>query len=358
VSQLRLALGLAALLALGSMSGCARKQQQGQFKMPPLPVETATVARETVADRFAAVGTLEAVDQIVVVSEIDAQVVALPFPEGGGIRRGGLIAQLDDAQLRAEAARAEALRDQRRAALERVRSVVEQGAGAPQDLDDAQAALKMAEADLALAKARLAKTRVTAPFDGTLGARRVSVGHYLRGGDAITELAGLARLRVRFSAPELLMARLRPGAAVTVTTPAFPDAKLQGEIEVVDPIVDAGTRSAGIVARLDNPGSLLRPGMSADVTVLLSERPDALVVPSEAVFAQGDQQLVYVIKADSTIAPAPLTLGARQAGTVEVSGGLAAGDLIVRTGHQKLFPGAKVLPLPAAGAAPAGGETR
>jgi membrane fusion protein (multidrug efflux system) len=337
VSHVRQATILAALLALASVVGCARKSSQGQFKMPPMPVETATVARETVADRFVTVGTLEAVDQIVVVAEIDAQVIALPFREGGEIRRGGLIAQLDDVQLKAE----------------------EQGAGAPQDLDDAQAAVKVAEADVALARARLGKTRVTAPFDGTLGARRVSVGHYLRAGDAITELAGLTELRVRFTAPELYLAKLRKGAPVTVAAPAFPDVMLQGGIEVVEPVVDAGTRSARIVARLANPGSLLRPGMSADVTVVLSERPDALVVPSEAIFAQGEQQLVYVIKADSTVAPAPLTLGLRQAASVEVLGGLAAGDLIVRTGHQKLFPGAKVLPIPAGGApAPAGGETR
>ncbi len=354
MSHLRQATLLAALLALASVAGCARKAQQGQFKMPPMPVETATVGRQTVADRFVAVGTLEAVNQIVVVTEIDGQVVALPFHEGGEIRRGGLIAQLDDVQLRAEAARAEALRDQRLASYQRVRTVVDQGAGSPQDLDDAQAAVRVAEADLALATARLGKTRVTAPFDGTLGARRVSVGHYLRAGDAVTELAGLAQLRVRFTAPEIHMAKLRRGAAVTVSTPAFPEAILQGEVEVVEPVVDAGTRSARVVARLANPGSLLRPGMSADVTVVLSERPDALVVPGEAIFAQGEQQLVYVIKPDSTVAPAALTLGLRQAATVEVLGGVVQGDLIVRTGHQKLFPGAKVLPLPAGGGGPGG----
>ena len=355
MSHLRQTILLAALMALAIGSGCARKQQQGQFKMPPMPVETATVTRETVADRFAAVGTIEAVEQIVVVSEIDAQVTGLPFREGGRIDRGGLIAQLDDVQLKAEADRAEAVRDQRRAAFVRVQAVVAQNAGSPQDLDDAQAAVRVADADLAVARSRLAKTRVTAPFAGTVGSRRVSVGHYLHAGDAITELARLDQLRIRFTAPERYLGQLRQGAAVTVTSPAFPDARLEGEIEVLDPIVDAGTRSVHIVAQVANPESQLRPGMSADVSIVLSERPDALVVPSEAVFAQGERQLVYVVKADSTVVAAPLTLGLRQAVSVEVLDGLAAGDLIVRTGHQKLFPGAKVMPIPAGGA---GGETR
>jgi len=90
------------------------------------------------------------------------------------------------------------------------------------------------------------------------------------------------------------------------------------------------------------------------VSVVLSERPDALTVPSEAVFAQGDASLVYVINADSTVTPAPVSLGLRLPDVVEVTAGLQAGARVVRAGHQKLFPGAKVLPLPAGGP-PAGG---
>jgi membrane fusion protein (multidrug efflux system) len=341
---------LAGLLpALALASGCGRKGQQGQFKMPPMPVETATVTQEPIAERFAALGTLEAAEQITVVPEIDGRLVSLPFVEGGQIRKGSLIAQLDDDQLKADAARADAVAAQRKASFERIKSIVDQKAGSPQDLDDAAAALKVAEADLAVAKARLAKAHITAPFDGDLGARHASVGQFMRSGDAITELARLNELRVRFTAPERYLAKLKHGAPVTVTSPAFPGTSLEGKIDVIEPMVDEATRAASIVARVANPEELLRPGMSADVTVILSERPNALVVPSAAVFAQGDQLLVYVIKADSTVAPAPLTLGLRLPEQVEVLAGLAAGDRIVRTGHQKLFPGAKVLPLPAGG---------
>jgi membrane fusion protein (multidrug efflux system) len=228
-----------------------------------------------------------------------------------------------------------------------VKSIVDQGAGAPQDLDDASAALKVAEANLQLAKARYAKTRIIAPFDGVIGARRVSVGTFLRSGQAITELANIDEMRVTFSAPERLVSHLFVGAEVTVSTTAFPGFALTGKIIVIDPVIDLITRSARVVARVQNSGRKFRPGMSANVSAVLGERPSALTIPSEAVFGSGDQTFVFIVKPDSTVARVPLTLGTRMSDIVEVVNGLTAGMTVVRAGHQKLFDGGKVMPLPA-----------
>jgi membrane fusion protein (multidrug efflux system) len=104
-----------------------------------------------------------------------------------------------------------------------------------------------------------------------------------------------------------------------------------------------------IVAHLDNPDRKLRPGMSAEVTVVLEERPEALTVPAEAVFFQGQQAFVYTVGADSTVSLTAVGLGTRGADLVEITGGLESGQTVVRTGHQKLFPGAHVMPLEAGG---------
>lgn len=310
-----------------------------------MPVETAPVVEGRVADRFEAVGSIDASEAITVVSEIDGAVVRLPFQEGTTIARGGLIAQLDDAQLRAEVNRTEALRDQSQSTYNRVKSVVDQGAGAPQDLDDAAAALKVAEANLALAKSRLSKTHIQAPFSGALGARRVSPGAFIRAGQAITDLANLSELRVNFSAPERYLGQLKRGAEVEISTTAYSGYALRGRIDVVDPVLDPTTRSARIMARVRNPGGKFRPGMSANVSAVLSQRQNALTIPSEAIFAEGDQSFAYVVKADSTVTRSALTLGTRLTDAVEVVKGLSPGQTVVRTGHQKLFEGAKVIPV-------------
>jgi len=337
-----------------SLAGCA-PGGGGGFAPPPMPVETATVTQGRVMDRFETVGTVDAGEAITVVSEIDGTVISLPFREGSTIEKGGLIAQMDDSQLKAEVQRTEALRDQSQSRYDRVKSVVEQGAGAPQDLDDAAAVLKVAEANLALAEARLAKTRIVAPFAGSLGARRVSPGAFLRGGQPITDLAQLAELRVNFSAPERYLAQLIRGAEVTVSTTAYPGYELRGRIDVVDPVLDEATRSARVMARLKNPGGKFRPGMSANVSAVLSQRANAITIPDEAIFSEGDQSFVYIVKADSTVTRSALTLGTRLKGSVEVVKGLEPGMRVVRAGHQKLFEGAKVIPVASQEAAAEGG---
>jgi len=344
--SLTLIAGLGALSFM--LAACSQQQAQGGFKMPPMPVEAATVTQSTVTDPFEAVGTIEAEDAITVVAEIDATVIEVPFKEGAAIAKGGLIAQLDDIQLRAEEERAKAILEQRKVTYERIKTITDEGLGTAQSLDDAAAALKVAEADLALIRARLQKTRIVAPFAGIVGARKVSPGAFVRAGSPITELAQVNRLRINFSAPERYYASLQRGAAVKVSTTAYPGYELIGRVDVIEPIVDESTRRVRIVARLDNPGGKFRPGMSANVTVVLSERENALVIPSEAVFVEGSQALVFVIQADSTVARTPVELGTRLRDRVEVLNGVAAGTMVVRAGHQKLFPGAKVMPISAA----------
>ena len=341
--------GSAALL----LTGCGQGAEGRGFSMPPMPVEVSPVIVQNVEDTFEAIGTMEAIEAITVVGEIDAAILELPFTEGGFIKRGDLIAHLDDRQLAAEMARAEALLAQSTATYDRVKRVVEQGAGAPQDLDDAAAAMKVAEANRDLARARYAKTRVTAPFAGVIGARRVSIGTYLRAGQAITELANIGEIRVMFSSPERFLSRLSRGASVTVSSPAFPGASLKGTIAVVEPTIDPATRSARMVARVQNPGQKFRPGMSANVRVVLGSRPDAMTIPNEAVFGSGNQLFVFVVNPDSTATRVAVALGTRSPAIVEVLEGLTPGQTVVRAGHQKLFDGGKVLPVPDARAAAA-----
>ena len=338
---------ISAVATLGLLwGGCGEKPQTGGggFSMPPTLVETAIVAPQSVVDRFTAVGSIQAGERVTVAAEINGVVVRIPFREGDAITRGALIAQLDDAQSAAEVKRAEAVLAQRRTTYERVKDVVDQGAGAPQDLDDAAAALQVAEAEVELVRARFKKTRITAPFDGIVGTRRVSAGAFLQPGQGITELAQIATLRVYFSVPERYLGQLQRGSEVKVSTTAYPGYALRGRIDVVEPVLDVETRSVRVMAQLDNPGLKFRPGMSADVAAVLRRRDNALTVPSEAVFASGSDAFVFVVKADSSVTRQALELGTRLPDAVEVIAGLEANAVVVKAGHQKLFEGAKVIP--------------
>lgn len=336
---------LSLILILAALSGCSKQQAGGGFSMPPMPVETALVASATVEDRFDAVGTIEAHDAVTIVAEIDAIVVDLPFTEGAAIEKGTLIAQLDDTQLRAERERALAIRDQRKAAYDRIKSLLDKAVTSQQEFDDVNAAYKVAEAELAMIEAKLAKTRIVAPFSGEVGARKVSPGAFLRAGTPITDLANITELKVTFSAPERYFPLLRRGSEVSIATAPYPDYELKGRIEVIEPTIDLSTRAAKMIAHFANPGGRFRPGMSANISAVLARRENALLVPDEAIFAEGAQSLVFVVNPDSTVARKPVTVGARQRKSVEIVQGLEPGMTVVKAGHQKLFEGAKVMPI-------------
>lgn len=343
------ALGLGTLLA-----GCGGGQRGG-FQMPPMPVEVADVVSGRVTDRFHAVGTLEANETVKMVTEINAVVREMPFAEGQSVAMGALIARLEDSDLKAEAARTRALREQARTNHDRVQQLFDQQAASKQELDDAASALKVAEANDALADTRLAKARLRSPLSGVVGRRMVSPGAYLSVGQQITEVASVDVMKMAFSAPERYLPDLRRGAQVEVTTTAYPGVVFAGTISVVDPILDPAARTVQVEARIPNRGRKLRPGMSADVTATLGERPNALTVPDEAIFAEGDQSYVYVVSDSNTVTRQAVVLGTRDSMRAEVTQGLKAGNKVVSAGYQKLFEGAKVMPMPRGGAgAPAG----
>jgi membrane fusion protein, multidrug efflux system len=337
---------LALFSLLITMIGCSKKQAGAGFTPPPTPVEAALVQTSTVEDRFDAVGSIEAHDAVTIVSEIDAIVKELPFAEGTTIEKGALIAQLDDAQLLAQLARASAVRDQKLAAYNRVKSLFTTGAVAQQEYDDASASYKVAEADLAMITASLAKTKIVAPFTGEIGARQVSPGAFLRAGTAIADLAQISELKITFAAPERYFPLLHKGNEVTISTTSYPDYYLKGKIEVIEPNIDPSTRAVRMIAHFLNPDLKFRPGMSANVSAVLARRDQALLIPDEAVFAEGNQSLVFVINPDSTVTRKQITVGSRQRQTVEVVQGLESGMTVVKTGHQKIYDGARVIPIP------------
>jgi len=349
------AFALLLLAAAVPLAGCGGPGQGG-FQMPPVAVEIADVRSERITDRFRAVGTIDAEETVRIVNEIAGVVRELPFAEGQPVAEGDLIARLDDSELSAESARADALRDQARTNHERVRQLLEQRAASQQEMDDAASALKVADANAVVARTRFEKARIRSPLTGVAGRRLVSPGAYLPIGTEITEVASVGMVKLGFSAPERYLSQLRRRAAVSIVTSAYPGEVFTGHITVVDPILDATSHTVQMVARIRNRGGKLRPGMSADVTATLGERPRALTVPDEAVFSEGDQSFVYVMKPDSTVTRQAIVLASRDSTRAEVSQGLRAGDRVVRAGYQKLFEGARVMPVPVDAAA--GGGSR
>jgi membrane fusion protein (multidrug efflux system) len=218
--------------------------------------------------------------------------------------------------------------------------------------DEAENNLRVAEAAVALAQAKLAKTDIKAPFSGIIGLRTVSNGDYVKEGADMVNLESIDPLKVDFRVPEVYMQQVQPGQSLTVALDAMPGRKFEGKVFAVNPLVDAAGRAVVIRAMVRNPDTSLRPGMFARVSLITRDEKNALVIPEQAVVPQGDEQFVFKVN-DGRVARVKVELGQRRASKVEVLKGLAANDVVVTAGQLKLREGATVTVASPANGSPA-----
>ncbi|ALA57318.1 efflux RND transporter periplasmic adaptor subunit [Nitrospira moscoviensis] len=310
---------------------------------PATPVETAAVQVEPMAETVSAVGSLEANESVLIRPELAGLVTRIHFQEGQSVEAGAVLLELDDSEFQAAAAQAAAQERIAHLTYERlIRLRANQTTIVPaQQLDEAKGLLQAAEANRALYQTRLKKTKLRAPFGGTVGLRRVSPGDYVQPGQDLVNLEDLAAVKIDFKVPEAYLSRVAIGQQVILSTDAYPDRTFTGEVYAVDPRVDATNRAVHVRARLPNGDGHLRPGLFATATLLLTGRTDALLIPEEAVVYQRGQTFVHRV-VNETARLTEVALGRRERGRVQVLSGLHPGDTVVRAGHQKLKDGMRV----------------
>jgi membrane fusion protein (multidrug efflux system) len=214
------------------------------------------------------------------------------------------------------------------------------------DYDEARATLDNAEAAVAAKRALIEKKRIRAPFAGRLGILRVDLGEYLTPGAAIVPLETLDPIFAEFNLPERELARITKGQAIEVRVQAYPQERFSGEITAIDPGVNVGNRSFRLQAVLANPDQRLRPGMFADVRVLLPQKEGVLTIPDTAISYAPYGDSVFLIEQQgekSTAVRRQIETGGTRGGRVEVLSGLSEGEQVVSAGHNKLRSGQSVV---------------
>jgi membrane fusion protein (multidrug efflux system) len=302
---------------------------------PAVGVVAAPVRTGVVEERAQAIGTVRARDAVTVTGKVAGIVTAIRFTEGQRVAQGDVLVELDDAALRAELDQARAQLDDARSQLERARRLQPGQTIAEQRITTLETQSRQAEGRVRQVEARIEELRITAPFSGRVGLRNVSPGALIQPGTAITTLDDTARVRVEFSIPEIYLARVVQGAPVMARSNAFGDRMFQGQVAVVDTRVDTATRTVRVIGEFDNADDALRPGLFMTVELLLDRRPNALLVPEEALDPVGDRVFVFVVR-DGRARRQAIRLGQRLVGEVEVMDGIASGELVVVRGVQRL----------------------
>jgi len=353
MSKLNIALIFTLCLSLAATLAAAEENKSAdQAKPQGLPVETALVTVSPLRDELGATATLNSNESVVIATEISGKVSQISFTDGQKVAKGQILLQLDQSVLSAERDRAQANLNLSEANIKRAELLLQEQAISERERDEAYAQWRLDEASLRLAEAQLAKTVIRAPFAGLLGLRRVSIGEYMQPGAVIVNLDDINPIKVDFRVPEVFAHQLRNGQKIQMLVDAVPGESFAGQVYAIDPQIDVNGRSVLLRAKVEQQDGPLRPGMFARVTLVLAERPQALMIPEEALIPKGDQQTVFKV-VDGKVVAAAVTTGLRTKGQVEIVQGLAAGETVITAGHIKVRPGMPVTALPAAAAAAA-----
>ena len=328
--------------------GAAAQQQ-----MPPMPVDVATAEQQNVVDAVRATGRIEAVQAVELRPDEGGRITRLLFTEGQRVAAGAPLITIDDALLRAQAARATADRDLARQQLARVQKLRAENAASPADLERAEAGARAAQAALDVLELQVARTTVRAPFSGVIGQRFVSTGDYVTTSTPLLTLQTTDPQRAVIEVPERYATQLRAGQNVEFTVAAQPGKVFSARVDFIDAVVQDESRTIVVKGRAPNPGGVLKPGMFIEARLATETRGNAVVVPEDAIQPLRTANVVWAV-VDGKASRRTVQLGTRAQGVVEVLDGLKAGEQVVVGGLERMGEGMAVAPRPrGAAAAPA-----
>jgi len=323
--------------------------QQANFQMPPETVTTVVAKPEQWSSNLSAIGSVTAVQGVVVSADLPGVVDKIYFESGALVNRGEVLVQLDVRQERAQLASAEAGLKLSQVNLDRMQSLNQQGIAAKADWDKLDAETKQAEAKITEIKATIGRKTIVAPFSGVLGIRQVNVGQYLAAGTPIVPLQSLDPIYVNFSVPQQQIARLKVGGPVRISSEGQATT-FTGKITAINSVIDEATRNIQVQATLANPQHKLQPGMFVNASVDVGTATSVIALPASSVNYAPYGDSVYVVeemkdpkgKTYKGVRQQFVKLGPGRGDQVAVLSGVKPGEEIVTSGVFKLRPNAAV----------------
>lgn len=324
------------------------------FDTMPAPVVTISATQVEASvwpRRIEAVGSFKAVNGVNLTTEVGGIVRAIEFENGAMVEQGDVLVRLDTSTDEAEL---DALRAAYRLAVserDRLRRLRAQRSVSESELDQAESRALQTAAEVKAQEAIIEQKILRAPFDGTLGIRRVDLGEFISPGTVMVPLRSARPIYLDFSLPEGWIADVNKGAPVTATVDAYDNEKFTGRITSIEGAIAEDTRNFLVQATLENENYRLRPGMFAHVTVEYGEPVDVVVVPQTAVSFNPYGNSVYVIQGEGdgrnenselTVERRLIRTGERRGDLVAITEGLEPGERVATSGLLKLQNGSRV----------------
>ncbi|MDH8702092.1 membrane fusion protein (multidrug efflux system) [Dysgonomonadaceae bacterium PH5-43] len=308
----------------------------------PLNVTMKIASPEVLTEKLIITGHSQPDEEASLVFETSGKITDVFFQEGSFVKKGTLLAKVNDKPLQAELQKLEAQIPLAEDRVYRQNALLEKDAVSKEAYEQVTTELEKLQADIALVKARIAQTELRAPFDGMIGLRQVSEGNYASPTTVIATITKTSPLKIEFSVNERYVNYIKPGTPISFRTDISADQEfLNAKVYAVESRIDLKTKTKKVRALYPNTKGLLNPGGSVYIEVNVNEVKDAITVPNEAIIAEMGRDIVYIYS-NGKAKLVEVTKGLRTEANIQVLSGIQIGDTIITSGVMQLRDGLSV----------------
>lgn len=336
-----------AALGLSACGGGDKPVAKEDDKPNAIAVEAVAVERGEMVAHYTATAALEAERSASLVAELPGTVLSIDVEEGQAVRKGQVLARLDADRSRLTLRQNEAELERLRNDVDRNGRLIERKLIAANSYDQAQSEFLARQADTEIARMKVRKSEIRAPFDGVITRRWIKRGQFMAENTVAFDIADFSDLKTRLNIPERDASALKVGQAVVIDVDALPNQRFTGIIQRIAPVVDQASGTIAVTVAADNQAGSLRPGLFCRLDIAFDRIADATLLPKAAVQGGQGDSVVYVV-ADGKAKRTRVQLGRENAGRVQVLDGVSPGALVVTAGQAALNDGAVVEVLGAA----------
>ena len=311
-----------------------------QINKRVLNVNAKIIKPQLLTDQIQISGSLMPDEEVDLSFETSGKIVEINFDEGTTVKKGQLLAKVNDRQLQAQLQRLVAQLKLAEDRVFRQNALLERDAVSKEAYEQVKTELATLNADIDLVKANIAMTELRAPFDGVIGLRQVSVGSYASPTTIVAKLTKIIPLKIEFSVPERYASQVKKGTNLNFEL----EGKLSSfpaKVYATESRIDQSTRTLTVRALYANSNGAILPGRYASIQLKKEEIPNAIAIPSESIVPEMGKDKVFLYKSGKA-EPVEITAGIRTEAEVQVIKGLQMGDTIITSGTLQLRTGLPV----------------
>lgn len=309
-------------------------------KSQPVTVTGYIVHPQVLENKIFASGTVMANEEVTLRPEVAGKLTAVYFKEGGAVKKGALLAKINDADLQAQLKKLQLQSKLSKEREVRLKGLLDIQGVSQEEYDMNTNQLQTMSADMDFVRAQIAKTEIRAPFNGRIGLKQVSEGSFVSSTDIIATIQQTDALKIDFTIPERYSSIVAVGDMIDFSV-ENQQGRFEAKVFAIEPRIDQQTRNIMIRALYDNQKAGIFPGAFAKIELIANKKQASLMVPTEAVIPELKGKKVFLSKNGKAV-PATVVTGIRNDAAIEIISGIAEGDTVITTGIMSLKPDAPV----------------